>query len=98
MNPSNYVEFTDTFLDIVSKVNEKEIEILDYCNQNSDKNEKVNYTTFGIDKNTYNFYIQDLISKCLLIDDSINRYDTRPLDMVKITEFGKDFLDFIKDN
>lgn len=98
MNPSNYVEFTDTFLDIIYKLNEKEIEILEYFNQIDDPNKRVKNDMFDINEDKYNFYIQDLISKCLLIDDSINRVGTRPLTIIKITKFGEDFLEYIKES
>lgn len=98
MNSSNHVEFTETFLDIISKLNEKEIELLDYYSKNDDELGTVKYERFNIDENMYRFYIQDLISKCLMIDDSVGRLSCWPLDVVKITQLGRDFLEFIKEN
>lgn len=98
MNPSNYNEFTDTFLDIVAKINEKEIQILDYYSENIDEYGIIKHERFNIDENLYKFYIQDLISKCLIIDDSVGRAGAEPLSVVKITQLGRDFLSFIKDN
>lgn len=98
MNPSNYNEFTDTFLDIVSKINEKEIQILDYYSKNDDEYGIIKHERFNINENIYKFYIQDLISKCLIIDDSVGRAGAEPLSVIRITHLGRDFLSFIKEN
>mgnify|MGYP002410000489 CR=1 FL=1 len=93
-------DWAETFLDLVSKLNETQIEILVFFrNHAEDEPEdmsKKNHRTFGLSEGTYLFYIQDLISKSLLFDDSINRYGTRPSTIVAITELGKEFLGYIE--
>jgi hypothetical protein len=119
MAPS-FSDYSETFLDIISNINEKQIEILDnyrkiengeltsdenLADRNVlDANKEINsdaylsHNYYNLDKSTYNFYVQDLISKSLLIDDSMNRYSTRPLTILKITQFGIEFLRFIHGN
>lgn len=96
MNPENYTEFTETFLDIITKLNEKEIEILDYYNKNKDEYNAEKHKIFNIDENLFTFYIQDLISKCLMTYCSVGRYDKPTLSVVEITQFGRGLLSFIK--
>jgi hypothetical protein len=116
-------DYTETFLDIVSKINEHQVEILlthkkikegnlfttednkpergvidaGVIGQEPDNDisafRKADF--YGLDNETYKFYIQDLTSKSLLIDDSVNRWDARPFDFVEITQFGIEFLNFI---
>ncbi|ADU28499.1 hypothetical protein [Evansella cellulosilytica] len=111
-------DYTETFLDIVSKISEKQIEILsvyrkvhegiiknedDLMNRNLlDANHELKTSDFrtpqyyNLDKNIYMFYVQDLVSKSLLLDDSINRFSTRPYEILEITAFGLEFLRFIE--
>lgn len=136
-------DFAETYLDIVSKINEKEIEILKYhllfennlkesgtidinnqgainilqieirkqeelkekglentyelAKKNLDDFDKHrNPETYGLSKGEYLFYIQDLSSKCLLLDDGVGAISTGPFELVSMTEFGKGFLAFIE--
>ncbi|MGW8825316.1 hypothetical protein ACWGNU_24650 [Paenibacillus lautus] len=111
-------DYTETFLDIASKINEKQIEILNTHRKaeygqikNEDKlldrgildaNHTVEVSNFRdneyykLEKAQYMFYVQDLVSKSLLLDDSINRLSTRPYTILKITAFGIEFLRFIE--
>lgn len=103
INPS-YTDYSETFLDIVAKINEKQIEILDIYREVEEDNQistdkayrKPEY--YNLDKSTYNFYVQDLISKSLLVDDGMGRIGTGSLQILKITQFGIEFLKFIKSN
>lgn len=111
-------DYSETFLDIVSKINEKQIEILDIyrkieCKELiSDDNLKERHVIDGnfveklskyrsfkyydLAQSTYNFYVQDLISKSLLVDDGMGRVGSGPFDILKVTEFGIEFLKFIE--
>lgn len=111
----SYSDYTETFLDLVQRLNEKQIEILgaykavqcidlskanDYENKHTDKSKmashrKNNY--YNIDEETYKFYVHDLVSKALLIDDGMNRLGTRPMEILEITSFGLAFLRFIEE-
>lgn len=111
-------EYIETFLEIVSKINEKQIEILNtyrkaYYGEIKHDNEPADrkilndnpiagamdfrhHNYYKLERHIYKFYVQDLVSKSLLLDDSMNRYDTSPYDLLEITEFGIEFLRFIE--
>ncbi|MDK8643461.1 hypothetical protein [Niallia taxi] len=113
-------DYSETFLDIVSKINEKQIEILniyrkvqegEIINEDSlmertllNANHEIKTSDFrtpqyfNLEKDVYMFYVQDLVSKSLLLDDSINRLGTKPYDILEITAFGIEFLRFIEKN
>lgn len=113
-------DFTDTFLDLVSKINEKQIELLNVYRKvhigeisNEDKlmdrnvldaNHETTTSSFRdpdyykLDEELYMFYVQDLVSKSLLLDDSMNRWGTRPYKVLQITSFGLEFIRFIERN
>ena len=50
---------------------------------------------YGIDDEKFFFYKQRLYSKGLLYDNGIGRTKIRPFEMMSITEFGFEFIDFI---
>lgn len=97
------IELLNTFLDIISKTSEVEIAILNefylfYKNIEPDRNyihSKIRDKFTQLSNEQYIFYLQNLTYKCLLYDDGINRYDTRAFEIMKITDFGKSFIDFI---
>jgi len=51
---------------------------------------------FGLNRDLYLFYIQDLISKSLLYDEGMGRFSTGPFKIIEITQFGLEFLKFIE--
>ncbi|MFC0878982.1 hypothetical protein ACE01N_20475 [Saccharicrinis sp. FJH2] len=51
---------------------------------------------YNIDNQKFGFYKQRLYSKGLLIDWGIGRIDTDPFEMMSITQFGIEFIEFIK--
>lgn len=94
-------EFSVTFLDIIAKINEKQIEILNYFYNKhvfpmppifKPKNLS---EEFQVDKGDYLFYIQDLISKSLLFENN-SKASSKPFSNIYITEFGIKFIDYIK--
>jgi hypothetical protein len=114
--------FTETFLDLVQRLEEAQIQILDHykkINKGEIEREKeitergtVDGGTWGgeedvkgpsdldakyfhLDETSYKFFVQDLISKSLLFDDSINRIDSRPFEVLQISQFGMEFLNFL---
>lgn len=54
-----------------------------------------NASLFKLDTDQYQYFIRDLTSKGLLIDQGIGTYDSTPLKYMGITDFGVKFLDFI---
>ena len=50
-----------------------------------------------LSEDNYTFYVQDLSSKSLLLDDGVNRFDTSSFELMVITKFGRDFLNYIMD-
>lgn len=52
----------------------------------------------GFDESKYLFYVQDLISKSLLLDEAIALFGgrTKPYINLRITPFGEEFLKFIE--
>jgi len=52
----------------------------------------------GFDEAKYLFYVQDLISKSLLFDETIALFGgrTKPYTRLRITLFGEEFLRFIE--
>lgn len=131
------ISFSETFLDLVFLLHEKEMEILksfhnlyerlngkslveknnSIHHQLSQENDKRtngiennyieiktqlkefqnfrNPSNFNITKGQYNFFVQNLASKCLLVDIGIGAIDTKPYDLMEITDFGKQFIEFI---
>ncbi|ULC58820.1 hypothetical protein MBM09_12970 [Flaviramulus sp. BrNp1-15] len=51
---------------------------------------------YGIDEQRFVYYKQRLFSKGLVIDWGIGRIGVRPFEMMSITEFGTEFIEFIK--
>ncbi len=51
---------------------------------------------YEIDGQQFIFYKQRLFSKGLIIDWGIGRIGVRPFEMMSITEFGTEFIEFIK--
>lgn len=53
---------------------------------------------YKLSENVFMFYKQRLFSKSLLIDDRMKRVDNLPFSHMGITEFGIEFIDFIKNS
>ncbi|MBU1580479.1 MAG: hypothetical protein KJ754_13690, partial [Bacteroidetes bacterium] len=53
---------------------------------------------YGLSDNNFMFYKQRLFSKGLLIDDRMKRIGSLPFKDMGITEFGLEFIDFIKNS
>lgn len=53
---------------------------------------------YGISEQKFVFYKQRLFSKGLILDWGIGRIGVRSFQMMSITEFGNEFLEFIKGN
>lgn len=51
---------------------------------------------YGVSDSEYLFLIQDLYSKALLTDQGIGTFDTKPFEHMAITDFGRQFLQFIE--
>ena len=50
---------------------------------------------YGISKAEFLYYKQSLASKALLIDWGVGALDVRPFEIMNITRFGEDFINFI---
>ncbi|MDR6158869.1 hypothetical protein QF023_002385 [Chryseobacterium sp. SLBN-27] len=131
-------EYIESFLDIVSKITDKQFEILikqnDYTKEyinllekieridisednpngfayhinSHERQELINKsenlfqefqlsTNYGLEKNEYLFLIQDLISKSLLYDAGVGRFDVKPFEIVLITDYGSSFVKYISE-
>lgn len=53
---------------------------------------------YGLTENVFVFYKQRLFAKGLLIDDRMKRIGNLPFSHMGITEFGVEFIDFIKNS
>lgn len=51
---------------------------------------------YNLNENKYQFYLQRLYSQGLLIDIGIGGIGKEPFEMMNITEFGMEFINFIK--
>lgn len=51
---------------------------------------------YSLSEDKYQFYLQRLYSQGLLIDSGIGRIGMEPFKMMSITEFGLEFMNFIK--
>jgi len=109
-------DFKETFLDIVSRINEDQILILNRfrevkdCESEGNSDQRVVHgegtetslkskaNLLGFDEAKYLFYVQDLISKSLLLDEAIALFggEIKPYINLKITPFGEEFLRFIE--
>jgi hypothetical protein len=114
-------DFKETYLDIVSRINENQIRILNEYRkaQESVQDESIgergvidgggvvrtlpklsphrHAEYYDLSKSEYLFYVQDLVSKSLLVDDGMGRsggYD--PYEVLEITPFGVEFLRYIE--
>lgn len=132
------IDYVDSFLDLVTDLKEKQIEILQAHyeifkklegedllgmnnsielqlkaeNEKRTKGEENNYknikdklkefrkfrkaATYNITDGEYRFFIQDLTAKSLLTDFGIGGIGTAPYDLMEITEYGKQFLEFME--
>jgi hypothetical protein len=52
---------------------------------------------YGIEAPAYRFLVQDLIARGLMFDNSTGYWNSRALDVVDVTEYGRAFLDFVGD-
>jgi len=111
-------DFTESFLDILLKINEKQIIILEtYRKAKNDEIvsddelfhhgvyggsiSKINssyrkHNYYNLGEAEYSNYVQDLISKALLINLADIYNTTIPFELIEISTFGISFLDFIK--
>lgn len=53
---------------------------------------------YGITEQKFLFYKQRLFSQGLIIDSGVGGIGTRPFQIMSITEFGVEFIDFIKES
>lgn len=84
-----YYEITKEIMDLSQR--------LTTIDQAIDSDLKVrNPAFYGINQGEYLFLIQDLFAKGLLMDVGTGTFDTKPFEKMKITEFGKAFLEFIR--
>lgn len=51
---------------------------------------------YDLKQGEYLFYIQDLVSKSLLIDKGIGKMDSKPYQLMTISDFGRSFLEFLE--
>ena len=123
MKTANPSDFKETYLDIVSRINEKQIHILSEYRKahigritqdeaivergvidggNADntpsKLSPHRYAEYyDLLESKYLFYVQDLVSKSLLVDDGMGRFGGfRPYELLEITPFGVEFLCYIE--
>lgn len=102
-------DYQELFLDLVSEVGEKEIEILSAYREaknrpqgeeegeNSPKREIFRSPEYyDLDTGEYRFLIQHLIARSLMYDDGIGRWNTAALKILEISELGCRFLEFIE--
>lgn len=95
-------DFIETFLELISKINGKQIEILNKHRKYSSKLDKGSLgnefrlpENYQLSNEQYSVYAQDLVSKGLLNDFGIFSAGG-PLLVLEITEFGKGLLEFIE--
>lgn len=86
-------DFKETFLDLILRLNEDQIRILQAFNT---LKAPLNAEVFQMDEDLYRFYLQDLNSKALLHDDSLSFDKHRPVIYTNITPFGREFLKFLE--
>ena len=86
-------DFKETFLDLILRLNEDQIRILQAFNT---LKPPLNAEVFQMDENLYSFYLQDLNSKALLNDDAMSIDKRRPVIFTYITPFGREFLKFLE--
>jgi len=113
-------DFKETFLDIVSRINEDQILILNHFREAKGSEPESNpewgvidggdaegegaevslnhkRNLLGFAEAKYLFYVQDLVSKSLLYDDSVGVYGgAKTYTYLKITPFGEGFLGSIE--
>lgn len=53
---------------------------------------------FNLNEDDFLFYKQDLISKCLMKENNIILFGGEPIQVIKISQFGQKYLEFIKAN
>ncbi len=151
LNSSNEIDFSETFLDITSRLNEEQIEILfsfgkiwenqstlyhknkemiqqeekltkiftgegkignitkeledirsakqriDNSMSEFDKYSKANHYN-DMDDGLFQFYVQDLVSKSLLMDIGSSWTNINSYSRLMITDFGMAYLEFIEEN
>ena len=91
--------FDDRFLDLLLSLTEIQVRILvEHLRANDENNEHRQPSYYDLPDSEYRFLVQDLISKALIYDDSINRYSTRPFQILQITELGRAFSRFLEKN
>jgi hypothetical protein len=103
--PSDY---QDLFLDLISAVTEKEIEILgayqtafrrpraEAEEANTPKRGAFREpASYGLDAEHYLLMVQHLVARGLMYDDGVGRWDTSAQEIFEISELGRAFLEFI---
>lgn len=53
---------------------------------------------YNLSKGDFLFYLQDLSSKALLMDEGVGSIGTEPFEIMTITDLGLDFLQFIEES
>jgi hypothetical protein len=86
-------DFKETFLDLILRLNEDQIRILQAFNT---LKAPLNAEVFQMDEDLYRFYLQDLTSKALLHDDAMSFAKRRPVIYTYLTPFGREFLKFLE--
>ena len=84
-----------TYQDSFDKV-DKEIKRIEQKHKSFDKFRTAEF--YEINEHQFIYYKQRLFSKGLLLDWGIGRIGVRPFEMMSITEFGNEFINFIKEN
>ena len=89
-------------LDINGKVEEKLNPYLDNLNKLKSERQRImeqyQYPeNYDLDLSEYQYLIQDLISKSLLLDVGIGAIGSKPLGLVKLTSFGIGFIEYVKE-
>ena len=100
--------FDDRFLDLLLSLSDLQVRILAEHLRATKEREKSKKDAddasgkhrqpncYDLSDSEYHFLVQDLISKALLYDEGMNRWGTRPFQILEITEFGRAFLRFLE--
>lgn len=101
--------FDDRFLDLLQSLTEIQVHILAEHlranqkreNSNQDITEDTEHrqpSYYNLSDSKYRFLVQDLISKSLLYTHSVGRGDLGVFQFLEVTELGRAFIRFLKEN
>ncbi|MCH4824562.1 hypothetical protein ML462_15420 [Gramella lutea] len=85
---SKYQDEYETVTKQINQINEKHKKLEKYRNANY----------YNLTEQKFIFYKQRLFSKGLILDWGIGRIGVDPFEMMSITQFGAEFIDFIKNS